>query len=65
MDLWEGVVIIKRVLKVLLIGLAIVYVLYSPNSAAETLRMAVRNAVGGVLTLGDSAAKFFDAFLRH
>lgn len=56
---------IKKILKIVLIVFAVFYVLRSPNSAAGTLRVAGQTAYQGVMTLADSAAKFFDALLRH
>lgn len=56
---------IKKILKIVLLLFAVIYVLLSPNSAAGTLRVAGQTAYQGVMTLADSAAKFFDALLRH
>jgi hypothetical protein len=56
---------IKKIVKMLLIIFAVFYVLRSPNSAAGTLRVAGQTAYQGVMTLADSAAKFFDALLKH
>jgi hypothetical protein len=65
MDVQSSYLKVKPILKVVLVLATLAYVLWSPNSASETLRVAIKTAVGGVLTLGDSAAKFFDALLRH
>jgi hypothetical protein len=56
---------IKKIVKMLLIIFAVFYVLRSPNSAAGTLRVAGQTAYQGVMTLADSAAKFFDALLKR
>ena len=56
---------VKRVLKWALAVCVIVYIMYSPNSAAETLRVALHTAYQGVMKLADSAAASFDALLRH
>lgn len=56
---------VKKVLKIVLIVFAVFYVLRSPSSAAGTLRMAGQTAYQGVMTLSDSAVKFFDVLMRR
>jgi hypothetical protein len=56
---------LKKILKILLIVFLAFYVLRSPTSAAGTLRAAGETAYQGILTLADSAAKFFDALLKR
>jgi hypothetical protein len=56
---------VKKLLKAVLIAAAILYVLRSPTSAAETLRTAGNTAYQGVVNLADSAGRFFDALLTR
>lgn len=54
---------LKKIIKILLIVFAVFYVLRSPQSAADTLRLAGTAAFQGIRSLADSAATFFDTLL--
>lgn len=56
---------LTKIVKWALLAFFIFYVMRSPNSAAETLRLAGEAAYGGIKDLADSAARFFDALLRR
>ena len=56
---------VKKIVKLLLIVFAVMYILRRPGPAADTLRVGWQTASEGFMAVFNSAGRFVDALLQR